>query len=106
MSKSEPHKVTIKLLDKEYMIACPQGAEAELLTSADLLDRKMRDIRGNGKTVGLERVAVMAALNIAHELIRSREDNRQHIEDQIHRLGSKIDQSLGRSGVKSPDSNN
>jgi cell division protein ZapA len=97
MSKSEPHKVTIKLLDKEYMIACPEGAEAELLSSADYLDQKMRDIRGNGKTVGLERVAVMAALNIAHELHKSREEHQQHIEDQVRHLGRKIDQSLNRS---------
>nr|WP_067290855.1 cell division protein ZapA [Marinobacterium profundum] len=100
MSKTEAHKVTIKLLDKEYMIACPEGAEAELLTSADYLDQKMRDIRGNGKTVGLERVAVMAALNIAHELLRSHADNQQHIENQVRHLGSKIDQSLGRSKLE------
>lgn len=97
MSNSEPHKVTIRLLDKEYMIACPDGAEAELMASADYLDQKMRDIRGNGKTVGLERVAVMAGLNIAHELLKSREEGRQHIEDQIRRLGHKIDASLKAS---------
>ncbi|ANG64821.1 cell division protein ZapA [Marinobacterium aestuarii] len=100
MSKTDAHKVTIKLLDKEYMIACPEGAEAELLTSADYLDQKMRDIRGNGKTVGLERVAVMAALNIAHELLRSHADSQQHIEDQVRHLGSKIDQSLSRSKLE------
>ncbi|MCP8688946.1 cell division protein ZapA [Marinobacterium sedimentorum] len=104
MSKTEAHKVTIKLLDKEYMIACPEGAEAELLTSADYLDQKMRDIRGNGKTVGLERVAVMAALNIAHELLRSHADNQQHIEDQVRHLGSKIDQSLSRSKLENRES--
>jgi cell division protein ZapA len=104
MSKTEAHKVTIKLLDKEYMIACPEGAEAELLTSADYLDRKMRDIRGNGKTVGLERVAVMAALNIAHELLRSHADNQQHIEAQVRHLGSKIDQSLSRSKLENRES--
>lgn len=103
MSNSEPHKVAIRLLDKDYMIACPDGAEAELIASADYLDQKMRDIRGSGKTVGLERIAVMAALNIAHELIKSREGNRQHIEDQIRRLGTKIDQSLAGSAKRTRD---
>lgn len=104
MSNSEQHKVTIHLLDKEYMIACPDGAEAELLASADYLDQKMRNIRGNGKTVGLERVAVMAGLNIAHELLMSREDNRQNIEDHIRRLGSKIDRSLQERNRAAPES--
>ncbi len=104
MSNSEQHKVTIHLLDKEYMIACPDGAEAELLASADYLDQKMRNIRGNGKTVGLERIAVMAGLNIAHELLKSREDNRQNIEDQLRRLGQKIDRSLSARDRATSDS--
>jgi cell division protein ZapA len=103
MSNSEPNKVTIKLLDKEYVIACPEGAEASLLSSADYLDQKMRDIRGNGKAVGLERVAVIAALNLAHELMKTRADSHQQIEAQIRHLGSKIDQSLGRAAAADPD---
>lgn len=88
------HTVTVKLLDKEYTISCPDGAEAELLASADYLDAKMREIKSSGKIVGLERIAVMAALNMSHELIKSREQTRQNVEMQLRRLGSKIDRSL------------
>ncbi|GGC09656.1 cell division protein ZapA [Marinobacterium zhoushanense] len=89
--------VTVKLLDKEYTISCPDGAEAELLASADYLDAKMREIKTSGKIVGLERIAVMAALNMSHELIKNREQSRQSVEMQLRRLGHKIDQSLERA---------
>ena len=88
--------VTVRLLDKEYTISCPDGAEAELLASADYLDARMREIKSSGKIVGLERIAVMAALNMSHELIKSREQNRQTVEMQLRRLGNKIDRSLDR----------
>ena len=86
--------VTVKLLDKEYTISCPDGAEAELLASADHLDSKMREIKSSSKIVGLERIAVMAALNVSHELIKSRAQTQQNIEMQLKRLGNKIDRSL------------
>ncbi|TCK06035.1 cell division protein ZapA [Marinobacterium mangrovicola] len=95
MSK-DARTVTVKLLDKEYTISCPDGAEAELLASADYLDSKMREIKSSGKIVGLERIAVMAALNVSHELIKSNADSRRNLEMQLKRLGSKIDRSLER----------
>lgn len=93
MSK-DARTVTVKLLDKEYTISCPDGAEAELLASADYLDSKMREIKASGKIVGLERIAVMAALNVSHELIKSNAESRRTLEMQLKRLGSKIDRSL------------
>lgn len=93
---NEARTVTVRLLDKEYTISCPDGAEAELLASADYLDAKMREIKSNGRIVGLERIAVMAALNMSHELIKGREQSRQNVEMQLRRLGQKIDQSLER----------
>ena len=90
----EARTVTVKLLDKEYTISCPDGAEAELLASADYLDSKMREIKTSGKIVGLERIAVMAALNMSHELIKTREESRHNVEMQLRRLGNKIDRSL------------
>lgn len=88
------HKVSIKILDKELLIACPDGAEAELFASADYLDKKMREIRDTGKVLGMERIAMMAALNISHELIKSREEQRERIENRLQMLGNKIDNSL------------
>jgi len=61
--------ITVKILDKEYRFTCQAGEEDELVASARHLDQRMREIRGTGKVIGSERIAVMAALNIAHELL-------------------------------------
>lgn len=70
---TEPYvQVNIKILEKEYQISCPASERAALMDSAELLNRKMREIRDTGKVIGLDRIAVMAALNMANELLRSR----------------------------------
>ena len=69
---TEATRVSIRILEKEYHVACPPGARNELLDSAELLNRKMREIRDSGKVVGLDRIAVMAALNLTNELLKSR----------------------------------
>ena len=58
---SQPNTVTVKILDKEYQVACPEEQEAELVSSAKYLDKQMRGIRDSGRVIGLERIAVMAA---------------------------------------------
>src|SRR4029079_18405462 len=63
--------ITIRILEKEYHVACPAEEKSALVASAELLNAKMREIRDSGKVVGLDRVAVMAALNLANELIRT-----------------------------------
>ncbi len=63
---SHPNTVTVTILDKEYQVACPEEQQAELIVSAKYLDKQMRSIRDSGKVVGLERIAVMAALNICY----------------------------------------
>ena len=65
-------QVNIKILEKEYQISCPLSERAALLNSAELLNTRMREIRDSGKVIGLDRIAVMAALNMANELLRSR----------------------------------
>ena len=65
--------VIVKLLDKEYQVACPPGQQQALQQSAHYLDKQMRSIRANGKVIGLERIAVMAALNISNELLQNGE---------------------------------
>ena len=62
MSVSPANTVTVKILDKDYQVACPEEQEAELVVSAKYLDKQMRGIRNSGKVIGLERIAVMAAL--------------------------------------------
>jgi cell division protein ZapA len=62
----------VSLLGREYRVACKESERGELLQAVQFLDRRMREIRDSGKVAGSERIAVMAALNIAHELLRAR----------------------------------
>ncbi|HBQ41790.1 MAG TPA: cell division protein ZapA, partial [Halieaceae bacterium] len=68
---STVNTVSVHILDKEYQVACPEDQQAELIISARYLDKQMRAIRDTGKVIGLERIAVMAALNISHELLKA-----------------------------------
>jgi cell division protein ZapA len=61
--------LTINLMGREFRVACPEGEERALLASVDYVNRKMKEIRDTGKVAGNERIALMAALNIAHELL-------------------------------------
>ncbi len=65
--------VTIRILDKEYRIACAPEEQYGLIDSARLLDRRMRDVRQNGRIIGADRIAVIAALNLIYELMRERD---------------------------------
>lgn len=69
---TSPGPVTVRILEKEYQVACPPGERNALLDSAEFLNARMREIRDTGKVVGLDRIAVMAALNMANELLRAR----------------------------------
>ncbi|MCG6965893.1 MAG: cell division protein ZapA [Chromatiaceae bacterium] len=66
--------IAVSILGKEYRIACDPGAEDELVSAARFLDARMREVRGSGKVIGTDRIAVMVALNLAHELIREKSD--------------------------------
>ena len=70
---SDPNRVSVKILEKEYHVACPPEERPALLESAEYLNRKMREIRDSGKVIGLDRIAVMAALNITHEMLHKTE---------------------------------
>jgi cell division protein ZapA len=96
---SKVHTVTIKILDKDYQVSCPSEQEAELIVSASYLDKQMRSIRENGKVIGLERIAVMAALNISHELLQASEQSaplpREDVAPStVTSLARKIDDAL------------
>ena len=64
---SDKGAITISLLGREFRVGCPEGEEKQLLASVDFLNRKLKEVRDTGKVVGNERIAIMAALNIAHE---------------------------------------
>ncbi len=72
MSEDRLSRVGVRLLDREYQVACPAEERGDLLDSAEYLDAKMREVRDSGKVAGLERIAVISALNLANELIKMR----------------------------------
>ncbi|WP_078121725.1 cell division protein ZapA [Thiosocius teredinicola] len=73
MSKpAEP--IAVSILGKDYRIACEPGDEDELIGAARFLDARMREVRGSGKVIGTDRIAVMVALNLAHELLKEKSE--------------------------------
>ena len=81
-------QVSVRILDKEYQVACPPNERTELLDSAEILNEKMREIRDTGRVVGLDRIAVMAALNMANDLIHAQARDQQLEGDFSERLKS------------------
>ncbi len=78
--------VTVRILDKEYRVACQQHEKEGLIESAHILDQRMREIRQTGRVIGTDRIAVMCALNIAHELIQLQQTQGQLDEESDQRL--------------------
>ena len=77
MSQQDPARISVRIMEKEYVVACPYDERSALLDAAEFLNGRMREIRDSGKVVGLERIAVMAALNLAHEYLRGRDRESQ-----------------------------
>lgn len=69
-----PPPVKVQILGKEYPVSCAADEQHALLLAARYLDDKTREIRDGGRIIGTERIAVMAALNIAHELLQLRQN--------------------------------
>ena len=69
MSAADKNAITISLLGREFRVGCPEGEQKQLMASVEYLNRKLKEVRDTGKVVGNERIAIMAALNIAHELV-------------------------------------
>jgi cell division protein ZapA len=88
---SEP--VTVRILDRDYLIACEPAEREGLVAAAHLLDGRMRDIRGGNRMAAIDRIAVMAALNLAHELLQSRQVTEQR-DQQIARTLGELNRKL------------
>ena len=94
---SSAKPVSFTILDKEYLISCNEQERDVLHRAIELLNRKMSDVKASGKVIGTERIAVMAALHIAHELLEYKQRNDSYtsnIDNLIRRLQSKIDDAL------------
>lgn len=76
--------LTIRILGRDYPVACPDNERESLLRSAEYVSRRMAAIQRSGKTLGTERIAIMAALNITRELL----DLQQQVERRAAGLGS------------------
>ena len=89
---TQPNTVTVHILDKEYCIACPAAERANLESAARYLDGKMREIRSGGKVIGADRIAVMAALNITHDLLHKQ----QRLDQEADSTRAKVRDLLER----------
>lgn len=88
----------VAIMGREFRVACPEDERESLLQAVAYLDRKMREIRDHGKVIGLERIAIMAALNITHDYLTAKPvepDDRLHRE-RIARLTGLLDQALAQ----------
>ena len=97
MADPETVPVTVNILDREYRIACREDERECLVASARYLSDRMREIRDSGNIVGVDRVAVIAALNITNELLLEREEHsreRSDTRERIARLTERIDEAL------------
>jgi cell division protein ZapA len=89
---SEP--VNVRILDREYLVGCAPEERADLVAAAQLLDARMREIRGNNRMAGIDRIAVLAALNLAHELMQLKhgaDDRDREIGRTLGELNRKLE---------------
>jgi cell division protein ZapA len=94
---SESKSLQITIMGREFRVACPEDEQAGLLEAVDYLNRKMLEIRDAGKVIGLERIAIMAALNISHELLTTKVGDgfdMGEIKRRMNRMETVIDQAM------------
>jgi len=89
--------VTVRILDKEFQIGCPDNEKAALEASAEYLNTQMREIKDSG-VIGADRIAIMAALNISRELLHNKNANSdyQNLSDELGQLSQHISQVLAQ----------
>jgi cell division protein ZapA len=97
-----PETVQIRILDKEYQVQCPPEELAALQQSAVVLDKRMREIRKAGSVIGLERTAVMAALNLSYDLLQAESlaTSSEAGQKSLSRIDGKLSKAL--QGLKKP----
>lgn len=88
--------VTVRILEKDYRIACPRDEKHELLASAEYLNHRMREIRNSAGVVGAEKIAILAALNICHEFL-TQQSQQRHWDARMRSLQERIDTALRES---------
>ncbi len=91
-----PNNTIIRILDKEYQVSCPPEERAALVESARMLDERMRNIKNSGNVLGLERIAVMAALNLTYDLMKMKTEGtgNPEVTQQLQQIDQSLDQAL------------
>lgn len=92
-------RVSVRILDKEYQIACPVEERTALLDAAEFLNARMKEVRDSGKVVGLDRIAVIAALNIANELLAERNEEKvpgEEVSLKIREIRERVEAAVGK----------
>ena len=86
----------IRILDKEYQVSCPPDERMALLESARSLDQRMRNIKNSGNVLGLERIAVMAGLNLTYDLMKMETEGAASakVEQRLNQLNNTLDDAL------------
>lgn len=82
MSDQQNSQLTIRILGRDYSVACPEGERESLLASAEYLAKRMATIQRKGKTLGMDRIAVLAALNITRDLLSLQKQQQQATLDE------------------------
>jgi cell division protein ZapA len=93
-------RVSVRIMEKEYVVACPYDERSALLDAAEFLNARMREIRDSGKVVGLDRIAVMSALNLAHEFLRIKERESKvdsGAGQRVRVLRERVESALGKA---------
>ena len=88
MTHQDQARVSVRIMEKEYVVACPYDERSALLDAAEFLNSRMREIRDTGKVIGMDRIAVMAALNLAHEFLKGKERESKLDNGAGHRVRS------------------
>lgn len=96
MQRDDIIPVTVHILDKEYQVACSPEERDLLISSAQYLDRRMKDIRSSGKVIGSDRVAVMAALNITNDLLQCQSESANITGSKLKGLQDKVETAITR----------
>ncbi len=93
-------KISVRILNKEYQFACEDDERASLIAAADSLDKAMQSIKSRNSTMSSDKITLMAAMNIAHDLIKAQQLLAQHdseILSPIKKLNDKLEQALSQS---------
>jgi cell division protein ZapA len=99
VSPPDQARVSVRIMDKEYVVSCAYDERSALLDAAEFLNTRMREIRDSGKVVGLDRIAVMAALNLSHEFLKARDRETRGDSgagQRVRVLRERVESALGK----------